>query len=346
MAQDADAAVRPRGAHLVGSVPLADSEAVFRSVSPALGRRLRRLSDGETGERRRWNSWTAPSYERTEGLVLADPPGGNYTPWRQARLAVPPDRLVLARLGFADAALESYRVFARLKADGVLPAHLRFQVSLPSPVAPMIILVEEGSRAGVEPAHVRQLTAEIREMLAAIPHDQLSIQWDVCQDVGIWEGFYPAYFDDPRGGVIERLRQRAADIPGDVELGFHLCYGDFGHQHFMQPKDTAVAVEIANALAASVDRPINWIHLPVPADRDDAAYFAPLANLELTAATELYLGLIHDDDGAPGAWRRIRAAQTAVRRFGVATECGFGRRAPETVPALLRLHAEVADPWP
>jgi len=38
------------GAHLVGSVPLPDAEAVFRAVS-ALGADLRRLPDGETGVR-------------------------------------------------------------------------------------------------------------------------------------------------------------------------------------------------------------------------------------------------------------------------------------------------------
>ncbi len=40
--------------HLIGSVPLADSETVFRTVAAALGPYLRRVPDGETGERRRW----------------------------------------------------------------------------------------------------------------------------------------------------------------------------------------------------------------------------------------------------------------------------------------------------
>jgi len=30
--------------------------------------------------------------------------------------------------------------------------------------------------------------------------------------------------------------------------------------------------------------------------------------------------------------------------FGVATECGLGRRPPETIPDLLRIHSEVAAP--
>jgi methionine synthase II (cobalamin-independent) len=334
----------PRGVHLVGSVPLDSAEAVFRAVGATLGRHVRRIPDGETGKRSRWNSWTAPSYERTHGLELVDPPEGSYTPWKQARLVVDPSELVLERLGFADAAIASYADFARAKADGTLPAHARFQVCLPSPVAPMTILVEHDSAAAVEPAHVRQLHAEIDEILTVVPHDELAIQWDVCQDVGIWEGFYPAYFENPEEGVIERLSACAHKIPEDVHVGFHLCYGDFQHKHFMNPRDLGVLTEIANRLTERTRRTIDWIHMPVPIDRDDAAYFAPLGRLALAAETELYLGLIHFADGVAGAERRIRSARQVVNNFGVATECGFGRRPPETIPDLLRLHAEIASP--
>ena len=37
------------GVHLIGSVPLADAETVFRTVAAALGPHLRYLPDGETG---------------------------------------------------------------------------------------------------------------------------------------------------------------------------------------------------------------------------------------------------------------------------------------------------------
>ena len=43
-----------RMAHLVGSVPLPDAETVFRTVSRALGSSVRRIPDGETGDRNRW----------------------------------------------------------------------------------------------------------------------------------------------------------------------------------------------------------------------------------------------------------------------------------------------------
>jgi hypothetical protein len=102
-------------------------------------------------------------------------------------------------------------------------------------------------------------------------------------------------------------------------------------------------VEMSNRLVAAINRPITWIHMPVPRNRDDDAYYAPLKNLKLKAGTEFYLGLIHLTDGIEGTKRRIATAKRFVTNFGVATECGLGRRPPETMPALLTLHRQVAE---
>jgi hypothetical protein len=83
------------------------------------------------------------------------------------------------------------------------------------------------------------------------------------------------------------------------------------------------------------------MHMPVPAERDDDAFYAPLSALKLRPETELYLGLVHDTDGTEGTLRRIAAARRHVNDFGVATECGFGRRPAESVPALIDLHAKI-----
>jgi hypothetical protein len=57
----------------------------------------------------------------------------------------------------------------------------------------------------------------------------------------------------------------------------------------------------------------------------------------------LCLGLVHHTDGVEGTMRRLETAQRHVPHFAVATECGFGRRDPTTIPELLRIHAAVAD---
>ena len=84
------------------------------------------------------------------------------------------------------------------------------------------------------------------------------------------------------------------------------------------------------------------IHMPVPRSRKDDAYFEPLNKLRLPPTTELYLGLVHITDGVAGARSRVETAKRYRPEFGVACECGFGRRNPESVLPLLDLHREVA----
>lgn len=56
----------------------------------------------------------------------------------------------------------------------------------------------------------------------------------------------------------------------------------------------------------------------------------------------LYLGLVHHKDGVEGTQRRIDTASRHYQRgFGVATECGMGRKPSERVPELLEIQAQV-----
>src|SRR5260370_11770511 len=123
---------------------------------------------------------------------------------------------------------------------------------------------------------------------------------------------YLAVSADLKRELLDRLIRLGNRVPADVQMGYHLCYGDAGHRHFVQPKDTSKLVETANAVSAGVQRPITWIHLPVPSNRSDDAYFAPLHALQLHPETELYLGVVHLHDGAAGAQQRIAAARTAA----------------------------------
>jgi hypothetical protein len=51
---------------------------------------------------------------------------------------------------------------------------------------------------------------------------------------------------------------------------------------------------------------------------------------------------VHFTDGAAGTRKRLAVAERHAKAFSIATECGFGRRDPKTIPELLRIHAEVA----
>lgn len=202
-------------------------------------------------------------------------------------------------------------------------------------------------QAALEPLYERQMLIEVDRVLAAVPADQLAIQWDARYEFAMLEGAVHVWFPDVQAGILERLLRLSRHVPPEVELGYHLCYGDEEHGHFVEPADTRRMVEVANGLAATLGRPLNWIHLPVPEDRSDDAYFAPLAELRLSAETELYLGLIHAHDGVEGARERIAAAGRHLRMpFGGATECGWGRGGAAAVRGLLELHRDVSAALP
>jgi hypothetical protein len=104
----------------------------------------------------------------------------------------------------------------------------------------------------------------------------------------------------------------------------------------------AYLVDFANYIAAHINRPVHLYHMPVPRDRSDVAYFAPLSRLSIASNSEVALGLVHMTDGFQGTLARARQAKKHLHEFLTSTECGFGRRPPEQVPQLLKLHAEVA----
>jgi len=333
----------PVGIHLVGSVPLGSAEEVFRTVAGTVGDRLRRLPDGETGPRSDWILWQYPVFSSRPQFEVGPPGQDSYRtlPTLRVRGGDAGAALSFDNLGYADAATASYRRFAQLKRDGVIAPHVRFQLSLPTPLAPVTAFVAAEHRAQVEPAYEAQVLVELVAILAKIPADQLAIQWDARLEFAMLEGITASWFGEVRSGVLERLLRLSRQIPDAVELGFHLCYGDETHGHFVVPRDAGKMVDVANALASSLGRPMNWLHMPVPRDAGDD-YFAPLASLRLQPETELYLGVIHVEDGLDGARERIATARRHVDAFGAASDCGWGRGGSAAVQELLGLHRELS----
>jgi SAM-dependent methyltransferase len=334
------------GVHLAGSVPLANAEDVFRRVAASLGDRLRRIPDGETGPRSDWILWQYPVFSSRPEFVVGPPGDAAYRTLPKLRLrgGGAAQEVRFDGLGYAETAIASYRLFARLKRDGVVPSHCRLQVCLPTPLAPVSAFVAPEYQAQIEPIYEARMLEELAAILAAVPADQLAIQWDARVEFAMLEGLTPAWFSEVRAGVLERLLRVARHVPTGVELGFHLCYGDEAHGHFVELDDCRKLVEVANALAASLSRPLNWIHMPVP--RAGGERFAPLSSLALADGTELYLGLLHRDEGIDCARASIEAASRYVRGFGVATDCGWGRGGSDAVDGLLELHRAVSKPLP
>ena len=333
------------GVLLVGSVPLRSAEDVFERMSNELGDRVRQLPDGETGPRSDWIVWQYPVLSSRPEFEVG-PPGPDAhraLPRLHVRDEESVDTIRFDDLGYAQAAVASYAAFARRKRDGSIPAHCRFQVSLPTPLAPIAAFVATEDQSRIEPLYEARIRHELTSIFAAIPHDQLAIQWDTNFEFAMLDGVMPAWFDDPRASIVERLVRLGRSIPTGVHLGYHFCHGHERH-HRERPYDAQPLVDIANALSLSLGRSLDWVHLPVEGGRVDLRFFETLGGLALRPETRLYLGLIHPADGLVGARARVVAAQRFVHEFGVATDCGWTRHRPQDLEPLIDLHRELTTP--
>jgi hypothetical protein len=334
--------------HLVGSIGLDTVDDVFRTVGGLLGPYLRRVPDGEVGGRKLWISWQYPLL-RASTFLRPDPSGAvrptNRFPLLTLADGIGPGDVRFGELGYAREARASYLDFVAARDAGELPAHVRFQVSLPTPFAVVSSVVIADALPAVEAAYERTMIAEVGALCHHVPHRDLCIQWDLCNEMIIWDGQRTGavpHADEPREKLLSRMQRLCAGIPDDVEIGLHLCYGDFAGRHFVEPQDAAKMVEFANALAKTIRHKLAYIHMPVPVERSDEAFHRPLRGLELAAGTELFLGVVHASDGVEGARERIAAASRYAPTFGIATECGMARaRSEEMVRTLLKIHADL-----
>ena len=356
---------------LIGSLPGDAARAVMAQWGEALGPRLLALPDGETGYRRMWMEFLCcrvfepnPAIETRSRPPPVDPedpadwcrPGDDWISlgyergtWR---FRVRPDAgaIDLGELGYAREAVASYRAFEALRAEGRIAPALRFQVSIPLHDSSLRWYMER--RRDVERLwrpYSEAVAREVEAMQVAIPAEDLLIQWDACAET---LGFDPAGAGhwpwQPEGDRLERfswsVAELSAAVPEPVMLGLHLCYGSFVEQHLVEPADLETCVALANAAVRGAGRRLDYVHMPVPKNRADDAFFAPLRHLE-AGGTNLYLGLVHGDP-LEANLARVAAAKRHAGRFGVAAECGFGRAPQEKMPALIARHREVADALP
>jgi hypothetical protein len=336
--------------HLVGSVALDTSEDVFKTAGRLLGSYLKRIPDGEPGGRRLWISWQAPLLRASPYLQVdtSAPDASFFGPLKLAD-GVSPEDVHFGELGYAREAKASYEDFLEARRRGELPPSVRFQVSLPTPYAVIGIgrFIPEAVPQ-VLPAYEQAMLNEVERICSRIPHNDLAIQWDVRIEMVQWDGrWHRKPFPGMDRVFGESFARLAAAVPADVELGFHLCYGDLDAKHFIDPEDATKMVELANLIVEYVSRPITFIHMPVPINRADDAFYRPLSELKRPAGTELYLGLVHAQDGVEGTRRRMAMASRYVNDFGIASECGISRgRDANTALRFLETYAGAAKAGP
>ena len=172
----------------------------MRTFGAPLGRYLPALPDGEVGERRSWvNRFGYLLFNGHDDLeTLRRPPKidgvEQLLPTKRAegwqfrvRPGVKQVRFGLPglRLGYARDATSSYFVFRTLREQGLLPADLRFQVSIPmiNSVVRPLYFPEPGDIDKVRPGFEEALAAEIELIVRRIPASDLAIQWDLAGEL-------------------------------------------------------------------------------------------------------------------------------------------------------------------
>ena len=338
--------------HFVGSIPLENAEQVFRQLSGSVGSFTSRLPDGETSERSRWIFFQREILAKHPAMEI-DPtvPEMEIRQWDGVLLRSMPllrfkDGVDLDKLrfdtGYDRAAEYSYSVFSELQAAGTIDERTRFQVSLPTPMATGYFYVSHKTRDDYHRVYERSLMRALRRILDVVPPDKLAIQFDVCQEVLVFEDYFEHRPDNYKAEIFEMLGRLGDSVPEGVELGYHLCYGTPAQEHLVMPKDAAILVELLNGITSSVRRTVDYIHLPVPKHCTDDTYFLPFRNYGGPDATKIYVGAIHHDD-VDGDRQRIETAARYLPNMGVATECGWGRADPATVASLLQSHRLAAE---
>ena len=122
----------PTHVHLVGSIGLDTVEEVFSTVGPLLGRRLRRIPDGEPGPRRLWVSFQYPLL-RSSPFLRPDPSGAlrktSGFPLLCLAEGVAANDVSFGELGYARERAGPISTY-RCRTRGEIASETRFQVCL------------------------------------------------------------------------------------------------------------------------------------------------------------------------------------------------------------------------
>jgi len=336
---------------LVGSVPAASTADALRAGAANFADLVFALPDGETGPRSSWVGYERERLVRPNPAIETVAETTSPTGIPRHMYETPIFRI---RPGVSEVrwdswprvtdAIASYQVFRELRAAGVIPRNLRFQVGLPFPVSAL-----NGLRADFAadyPVAMRGyqdlVAREVERLVTAVPPEDLAIQWDIAYETLDIEGVLPwttAGAWDRFAEAVDRLPRL---VPDEVLLGYHLCYGTFPEWPMYEARDMGVLVRMANYTVAGSGRTTDWVHMAGPRylRSEDERFFRPLLGLHAEQA-RVFLGIVLPLDGEPGLRRRQATASKFLPDFGVALYCGFRVPPGSTPEQAIREHRDV-----
>src|SRR5262249_6626558 len=211
----------PSMVHFNGSVNLPDAETVMREISKRVPTGVRRIPDGETGDRAGWIFFQLQKFMQSPWFVPAPPgdPGGEYRDLPQMRLAdgVRADDVQWPDPGYAEAYRRSYATFSGLRGEGVIQPGVRFQVEYPTPLACTTWFATD--RDTLHSSYERALFADLARFLAAVPAQQVAVQWDVAVEIALLERTSTETRSQALKWITANLARCVGQVPGEVPVG-------------------------------------------------------------------------------------------------------------------------------
>ena len=112
--------------------------------------------------------------------------------------------------------------------------------------------------APIDPIYNQAVKREIDKIAAALPHDEIAIQFDVASAVFArlernQASSYGRTKEETQETFSNILIDLGNHVPSDIDLLFHLCYGDSNHKHVVEPTDMADMVEFANRVSRQIN---------------------------------------------------------------------------------------------
>ena len=201
-------------------------------------------------------------------------------------------------------------------------ADLRYCVTLPSAYT-LLCAAGQGEDLQRLALCEQEVAAGVKALLSVLPAEHLALQWDVPAELRVWQT-RGRDLNAPRG-LPERLLQSMvtqwAEVPEQAELGLHLCHVAGTGASGLSIPDIGQAVRLVGAIIASTERQPQFVHLPVPPERDGTAYFESLLNLALWPSMEVHLGLVHEQDSPEDVATRLSAAREVLPYAAASLAC-------------------------
>ena len=186
----------PSSVHFNGSVNLPDAETVMQEISSRIPMGVRRMTDGETGERGYWILFqiqkflAMPEFEPvTVGKAYETAEDAPQMPRLRLAEGASADTISWPNLGYADAYAESFETFDRLQKDGTIAEGVRFQVQYPTPLASVAGTILPQDLPAVAASYEPALFADLAKLLASLPPERCAVHGTSPSSSGFSRGW-------------------------------------------------------------------------------------------------------------------------------------------------------------